>query len=106
MVIKLSGFAEIFIFSTPASMVSGLDVIAHYATSSLIWRNVRSCMTSFSAKNLLLLKLNIIKRIFFLINMAFISFREVRKCIFHSWLRAFTFSASLNEIDTFNTLKK
>ena len=36
LVIKLSGFAEIFIFSTPALMVSVLTVIVHYATSSLI----------------------------------------------------------------------
>ena len=34
--IKLSGFAEIFTFSTPAPMVSVLADIAHYATSSLI----------------------------------------------------------------------
>ena len=35
LVIKLSGFAEIFTFSTPALMVSVLAVIVHYATSSL-----------------------------------------------------------------------
>ena len=33
---KLSGFAEIFTFSTPAPIVSVLAVITHYATSSLI----------------------------------------------------------------------
>ena len=36
MVIKLSGFAEIFAFSTPAPMVSDKADIAHYATLSLI----------------------------------------------------------------------
>ena len=36
LVIKLSGFAEIFTFPTPALMVSVLAVIVHYATSSLI----------------------------------------------------------------------
>ena len=42
---KLSGFAEIFTFSIPAHMVSVLAVIAHYATSSLICRNVRTCIS-------------------------------------------------------------
>ena len=65
MVKRFSGFAEIFTFST-APMVSVLAVIAHYATSSLILRNVRMCMTTFSAKNQPRLKLYIIKRkIFF-----------------------------------------
>ena len=66
MVIKLSRFAEIFTFSTPALMVSAWAVIVHYATSSLMWRNVRTCMTSFTAKkkNLLRFKLYIIKRKF------------------------------------------
>ena len=64
LVIILSEFAEIFTFSTPALMVSVLAVIEHYATSSLIRRNVRACMTSFSAKNLLRLKLYLIKRKF------------------------------------------
>ena len=36
LVIKLSGFAEIFTFSTPAPMVSVLADIANNATSSLI----------------------------------------------------------------------
>ena len=36
LVIKLSGFAEVFIFSTPAPVVSVLAYIAHYATSLLI----------------------------------------------------------------------
>ena len=36
LVIKLSGFAEIFTFFTPASMVSVLVDIVHYAMSSLI----------------------------------------------------------------------
>ena len=31
LVIKLSGFAKIFTFSTPATVVSVLDDIAHYA---------------------------------------------------------------------------
>ena len=64
LVIKLSGFAEMFTFSTPAPMVSVLAGIAHYATSSLIWRKVGTCMTSFSAKNQPGLKLYIIKRKF------------------------------------------
>ena len=34
--IKLSGFAEFFIFSTPAPVVSALALMAHYVTSSLI----------------------------------------------------------------------
>ena len=33
---KSVGFAEIFIFSTPALMVSVLTIIVHYATSRLI----------------------------------------------------------------------
>ena len=36
LVIKFSGFAEIFTFSTAASMVSDLVLIAHYTTSSLM----------------------------------------------------------------------
>ena len=43
LVIKLLGFAEILTFST-------LDPVAHYATSSLIRRHVRTCMTSYSTK--------------------------------------------------------
>ena len=44
-------------------------------------------MTSFSAKIMSHLKLNIIKRIFkiFAMNMPFISSREARKSIFQSW---------------------
>ena len=34
--IKLSGFAEVFTFSTPAPIVSDFADIAHYAMSSLI----------------------------------------------------------------------
>ena len=49
--IKLSGFAEIFTYST---MVSVLAYSAHYATSSLIWRNVWMCMMPFSAKSVTL----------------------------------------------------
>ena len=64
LVIKLLRFPEIFTFPTPAHVVSGLVDNAHYATSSLIWCYVRTCMTSFSAKNLPRLKLNIIKRNF------------------------------------------
>ena len=40
LVMKLSGFAEIFTFSTPAPKVSVLADIAHYAIVSLICRNV------------------------------------------------------------------
>ena len=36
LVIKLSGFAEILTFPTPAPVVSVLTDMAHYATSSLI----------------------------------------------------------------------
>ena len=52
LVIKLSRFVEIFSFSTPAPMVTDLADIARNATPSLIWRNVQTCITSFSAKNL------------------------------------------------------
>ena len=45
--IKCSGFAEIFSISTPA--VSVLANMAYYATSSLIWHNVTTCMTSYNA---------------------------------------------------------
>ena len=57
----------LFTFSTPAPMVSVLSNIAHCATSSLIQRNVRTCMTSFRAKNLSRIKLYIIKRILYAI---------------------------------------
>ena len=89
MVIKLLGFAEIFTFSTSARMVSVLVVIVHYATSSLISRNVRTFMTSFTAKKSVMLKMvyNKKKIQMFGMNMPFISSREARKCIFHSWLR-------------------
>ena len=40
LVIKLLGFAESFTFSTTAPMVSVLADMAHYATSSLISRNL------------------------------------------------------------------
>ena len=56
MVIKLSGFAEIFTFSTPALMVSVLAVIVHYATSSLRGHNVRTYMTPFTAQKAVMLK--------------------------------------------------
>ena len=36
MVVKLSGFAEIFTFSSPAPVVSVLAKMAHCATSPLI----------------------------------------------------------------------
>ena len=55
--IKLSGFAEIFTVSTPPLMASVLAVIVHYATSSLISRNVQTCMTSFTAKKSVALKM-------------------------------------------------
>ena len=58
LVFNLWAFAEIFTFSTPAPVVSVLADIARYATSSLIRCNVRTCMTSFSARNLLHLKLS------------------------------------------------
>ena len=89
MVIELSGFAEIFTFSTPALMVSVLAVIVHYATSSLIRHNVRTYMTSFTAKKSVTLKIvyNKKKIQIFGMNMPFISSREARKSIFHSWLR-------------------
>ena len=90
MVIKFSGFAEIFTFFTPALMVSVLAANVHYATSSLIRRNVRTYMTSFSVK-LLTVTLTFVynrKKIhFFGMNMPFISSCEARKCIFHSWFR-------------------
>ena len=81
---KLSLSAEIFIFSSPAPIVSA----AHYRTSPLIWRSVRPRKTSFSAKNTSCLKLYIIIKIhFFGMNMPFFSSREARKWIFHWWLR-------------------
>ena len=47
------------------------------------------CMTSFTAQKTFTLKLiyNKKKIQFFGMNMPFISSREARKCIFHSWLR-------------------
>ena len=60
----MSGFAEIFTFSTPAPIGFSFADIERYATSSLKWRNVRTRMTSFSAKNLARLKVYIIKRKF------------------------------------------
>ena len=45
-------------------MISALADIAHYQTSSFIWRNVRPRITSFSAKNQSCLILYIIKRKF------------------------------------------
>ena len=58
------GFSEIFTFSTPAPMGFSFAYIECYATSSLKLRNVRTRMTSFSAKNLSRLKVYIIKRKF------------------------------------------
>ena len=80
----MSGFAAIFTFSTPALMVSVLALIVHYATSSLIWRNVRTCMTSFTAQKSATLKIvyNKKKIQIFGMNMPLISSREARKCIF------------------------
>ena len=46
----LQKFSHFVIFSSPAPVVSVLADIAHYATSSFIRRNVRSCMTPLSAK--------------------------------------------------------
>ena len=88
MVIKLPGFAKIFTFSTPALMVSVLAVIVHYAKSSLIWRNVRTCIMSFTAQKSVTLKIvyNKKKIQIFGMNMPFISSGEARKCIFHTWL--------------------
>ena len=43
-------------------MVLVLADMAHYAMSSLIWRNVGTCMTSYSAKNLSHLELYLIKK--------------------------------------------
>ena len=77
--IKLLEFAEIFTFSSPAPVVSVLANIAHNATSSLIWRNVKPCMMSYSAKNLSL-KIVYNKRKF--LNMPFISSREAKKVYF------------------------
>ena len=81
LVIKLSGFAEIFTFSTPALMVSVLAVIVHYAISSLISHNERTCMTSFTAQKSVTLKIvyNKKKIQIFGMNMSFISSREARK---------------------------
>ena len=62
---------------------------AHYATSSLIWCNVWMCMWSFNAKKPVVQKIvyNEKKIQIFVMIMPFISSREARKCIFHSWLR-------------------
>ena len=89
LVINVSGFAEIFTFSTPAPMGFSFADIERYATSSLKWRIVRTYMTSFSAKNSVTLKsvYNKKKIQIFGMNMPFISSREARKCIFHEWLR-------------------
>ena len=78
MVIGFSGFAEIFTFSTPALMVSVLAGIVHYATSSSILHNVQTCITSFTAKKSVTLKMvyNKKKIQIFGINMPFISSRE------------------------------
>ena len=88
LVINLSGFAEIFTFSTPAPLNFSFADIERNATSPFKRRDVRTCMTSFNAENLSRLKLYIIKRKFTFWNeyMPFISSREGRKCIFHSWL--------------------
>ena len=78
MVLGFSGCAEVFTFSTPALMVSVLAGIVHYVTSSLILHNVRTCMTSFTAKKSVTLKMvyNKKKIQIFGINMTFISSRE------------------------------
>ena len=57
LVIKLSGFAEIFTFSTPAPVVLVLADMAHSAMSSLIGRNVRKCMKSYSTKKSVTIKI-------------------------------------------------
>ena len=94
---KLSGFAEIFTFSTPAPVVSILADIAHFAMSSLIWRNVWMCMRSFIAKYLSRLKLNIIEKSNFWNEYAIcISPHEARKSILHE---KNAFFASLDEIN-------
>ena len=58
-------------------------------------------MTSLTAKNLLHLKIvyNKKKIQIFGMNMPFISSREARKRIFHSWLMKYAFFASLDEIN-------
>ena len=86
MVIKLSGFAEIFTFSTPALMVSVLADIEHYATSLLIWHNVRTCMTSLTAQKSVTLKIVYDKKKIqiFGMNMPFISSSEVKNAYFMS----------------------
>ena len=90
LVIKLSGFAETFTFSTPAPVVSVLADMAHYAMSSSIWHNVRTCMTwrHIVQKRSVTLKIvyNKKKIQIFIMNMPFISSHEVRESIFHSWL--------------------
>ena len=78
-------------------MVSVLAVTVHYATSSLIWRNARTYMTSFIAKNLLHLKWYIIKRKF-----NFFEFFVKRENVY--FIRGFAthenaFFASLGEIN-------
>ena len=57
LVITLSGFAEIFTFSTHALMGFSFANIERYATSSFKRRNVRTCMATFSAKISVTLKI-------------------------------------------------
>ena len=105
LIIKLSGFAEIFTLSSPAPMFSVLANIAHYATSSLIWRNVWTYMMPSSAKNLSRLKMYIIKGgySYFCHEYAiyFISWREKTYISFiASPLMKYAFFASLDEINS------
>ena len=82
----LLGFAEIFTFSTPAPMGFSFVDIERYATSSLKGHNVRTCMTSFSAKKSVTLKIVYNKKNiqFFGMNLPLISSREARKCMHFS----------------------
>ena len=86
--------------------------IERYATSSLKWRNVRTCMTSFSAKNLSRLKVYIIKRKFIFLEWICYLFHLVKRenvyfirgfatheiCIFHftRWNKWHIHSKNLN----------
>ena len=84
MVIKFSGFAEIFTFSSPALMVSVLAVIVLIKLTQCA--NVYAVI--YRKKSVTLIIVYNKKKIqIFGMNMPFISSREARKCIFHSWLR-------------------
>ena len=69
-------------------MVSVLADMAHYATSLIIWRNVRTCMTSYNTKTSVTLKsvYNKKKIQILVMNMPFISSSEARKSKFYLWL--------------------